>query len=148
MKVVFCRVTIIMNMVTPSYWCYHDYEGGVLSCYYHMNMVTPSYWCHHDYEGGVLSCYYHMKMVTPSYWCFHDYEGGGSVIVVLLFCEGGVTNIGDRSLSQLCPYCTKRVSPEWDRLVGLVVKASASRAEDPGFESRLRRDFFGVESYQ
>ena len=34
------------------------------------------------------------------------------------------------------------------RLVGLVVKASASRAEDPGFESRLRRDFFGLESYQ
>ena len=27
-------------------------------------------------------------------------------------------------------------------------KASASRAEDPGFESRLHRDFFGVESYQ
>ena len=35
-----------------------------------------------------------------------------------------------------------------DRLVGLVVKAFASRAEDPGFETRLRRDFFGVESYQ
>ena len=34
------------------------------------------------------------------------------------------------------------------RLVGLVVKASSSKAEDPGFESRLRRDFFGVESYQ
>ena len=34
------------------------------------------------------------------------------------------------------------------RLVGLVVKASTSRAEDPGFESRLRRDYFGVESYQ
>ena len=28
------------------------------------------------------------------------------------------------------------------RLVGLVVKASSSRAEGPGFESRLRRDFF------
>ena len=27
-------------------------------------------------------------------------------------------------------------------------KVSASRAEGPGFESRLRRDFFGVESYQ
>ena len=27
------------------------------------------------------------------------------------------------------------------RLGGLVVKASASGAEDPGFESRLRRDF-------
>ena len=35
-----------------------------------------------------------------------------------------------------------------DRLVGLVVKASASRVEGPGFESRLRRDFSGVESYQ
>ena len=35
-----------------------------------------------------------------------------------------------------------------DRLVGPVVKESASRAEGPGFESRLRRDFFGVESYQ
>ena len=33
-------------------------------------------------------------------------------------------------------------------LVGLVVKASASRAEGPGFESRLRRDFYGVESFQ
>ena len=32
--------------------------------------------------------------------------------------------------------------------VGLVVKASASTAEDPGFESRLSRDFFRVESYQ
>ena len=29
------------------------------------------------------------------------------------------------------------------RLVGLVAKAFASRAEDPGFESRLRRDFSG-----
>ena len=40
------------------------------------------------------------------------------------------------------------LSPLDDRLVGLVVKAPASRAEGPGFESRLRRDFFGVESYQ
>ena len=28
-------------------------------------------------------------------------------------------------------------------LFGLVVKASASRVEDPGFESRLLRDFSG-----
>ena len=35
-----------------------------------------------------------------------------------------------------------------NRLVGLVVKASASRAEDPVFESRLHRDFSGVKSYQ
>ena len=43
--------------------------------------------------------------------------------------------------------CSLPVCPLPDRLVGLVVKASASRAEDPGFKSRLRRDFFGVESY-
>ena len=29
-------------------------------------------------------------------------------------------------------------------LIGLVVKASASRAEDHGFESCLRQEFFGV----
>ena len=28
------------------------------------------------------------------------------------------------------------------------LRASASRAEDPGFESRLYRDFSGVELYQ
>ena len=38
-------------------------------------------------------------------------------------------------------------SPLPDHLFGLVVKASTSRAEDPGFESRLRQDFSGVESY-
>ena len=35
-----------------------------------------------------------------------------------------------------------------DHLVGLVVKVSSSGAEDPGFESCLRRDFSEVESYQ
>ena len=37
---------------------------------------------------------------------------------------------------------TASLASSKNRLVGLVVKASASRAEDPGFESRLRRDFF------
>ena len=32
----------------------------------------------------------------------------------------------------------------WDRLAGLVVKASTSGAEDPGFESCLRQDFSGL----
>ena len=34
------------------------------------------------------------------------------------------------------------------RLGGLVVKASTSRAEDPGFESPLASGFLWVESYQ
>ena len=32
-------------------------------------------------------------------------------------------------------------------LIGLVVKASVSRAEDPRFESRFRRDFFSGSSH-
>ena len=31
--------------------------------------------------------------------------------------------------------------------LAVLVQVSASRAEDPGFESRLCRDFSGVESY-
>ena len=38
--------------------------------------------------------------------------------------------------------CRGQVSLTCYHLVGLVVKASASRAEHPGFESCLRRDFF------
>ena len=47
-----------------------------------------------------------------------------------------------------CKHTDQNHSPSIYNLVGLVVKASASRAEDPGFESRLHRDIFGVESYQ
>ena len=37
----------------------------------------------------------------------------------------------------------RALNSSFDRLGGLVVKASASRAQDPGFESHLRRDFSG-----
>ena len=48
-----------------------------------------------------------------------------------------------------CIACaTPLLFPLYIHLIGPVVKASSSRAEDPGFESRLHRDFFGVESYQ
>ena len=41
----------------------------------------------------------------------------------------------------VCVKLCRQVRP-WDsRLAGLVAKASASGAEDPGFESRFRRDF-------
>ena len=43
----------------------------------------------------------------------------------------------------------KRWSGQWERPPRWPSgKASASKTEDPGFESRLRRDFFGVESHQ
>ena len=64
---------------------------------------------------------------------------------------GGGVCAASRALLRSCKLCFIRsVFPSvvCHRLVGLVVKASASRAEGSGFESRLRRDFFGVESYQ
>ena len=39
------------------------------------------------------------------------------------------------------------IALRFHHLVGLVVKASASRAEDPGFESHVRRDFSWVGSH-
>ena len=55
----------------------------------------------------------------------------------------------------LCACCVlaadwidRRCCREINRLVGQVVKVSALRAEDPRFESCLRQDFLGVESYQ
>ena len=50
-------------------------------------------------------------------------------MVVFLFCFGFVS--------------FRSSPPRWPS-----GKASASRAKDPEFESRLRRDFFWVESYQ
>ena len=37
---------------------------------------------------------------------------------------------------------------KWHHFVGRVVKASALRAEEPGFEFRSHRDFSRVKSYQ
>ena len=37
--------------------------------------------------------------------------------------------------------------PNRNRLSGVVDEASASRSEDPGFEFRLRRDFFSGSSH-
>ena len=58
----------------------------------------------------------------------------------------------ERSFDAWCNGATRGVTVSMsaflDRLVGLVVKASTTRAEGPEFESRSRRDFFGVESYQ
>ena len=56
------------------------------------------------------------------------------------FCVSPFTNIPPTE--QIAPFLNS------DHLAGLVVQVSASRAEDPVFESRWRRDFSGVEPYQ
>ena len=58
-------------------------------------------------------------------------------------------SVGGSELLSQTPYTNNKPGTEtMDCLVGVVVKASASRVEDPRFESRLRQDFFRVESYQ
>ena len=47
-------------------------------------------------------------------------------------------NVVEQSPSALVPSAIQHAAIQTDHRVGLVVKASASRAEDPGFESRLR----------
>ena len=71
-------------------------------------------------------------------------RGGGGVLVLRFVCLFGFC-FAFVCLFLCCVYFC--LSSE-NHFVRLVVKASASRAEDPGFESRLRRDFSGVESYQ
>ena len=60
--------------------------------------------------------------------------------------RGGIASnrqvVGGLHVSQGFSLFIFSVSPS-DHLVGLVVKASASIAGDPGFESRLRLDFSG-----
>ena len=90
-------------------------------------------------------CLIHSKLILRNveHKSFPTPEGGGG---------GGGRGDVDHFLSPPLfpssdPCCAVLVCPRY-RLAGLVVKASASEAEDPGFESRFRRDFFRVESYQ
>ena len=65
-----------------------------------------------------------------------------------IFLRNALGSLNGRVCSETCLQSTRLGLLETYRLVGLVVKASALRAEGPGFESRLRWDFFGVKSYQ
>ena len=77
-------------------------------------------------------------------------RSGECVSVTSWFCQmvgsvcGGVCG---RVVSKCVVYMAECGTKIY-RLVGPVLTAYASRAEDSGFESRLRRDFSGVESYQ
>ena len=73
--------------------------------------------------------------------------GGGGVVGVGIVRGGGVVGVGIVRGGGVgvgvVAYCPCSVH----RLVGLVDKASASRAADPGFDSRLRRGDFSWPSH-
>ena len=70
-------------------------------------------------------------------------EGGKQKLELSVYIPGDAV-VGEWDVKVLVWLADSSPHSLPDRLVGLVVKASASRAEGPGFESRLRRDFFGV----
>ena len=75
--------------------------------------------------------------------CSHD--GNNSIVRLCLCCLEACFQaaLGRRAAADGLLHVHKLRPLGFHRLVGLVVKESASRAEDPGFQSRLRRDFFG-----
>ena len=79
--------------------------------------------------------------------------GLGDVLVLSVFCpQGHCVDLCNALWLSTCTHTHRHmltILPELWRPPRLPSgKASASRAEDPGFESCLRQDFFGVESYQ
>ena len=113
--------------------------AGNMSCQVCPCMLHSSYRC----CAGNMSCQVCPCMLHSSYRRCAD---NMSCQVCPCMLHSSYRRCADNMSCQVCP-CMLHSSYR-HHLVGLVVKASASRAEDPGFESHLRRDFFGVESCQ
>ena len=62
-------------------------------------------------------------------------------LLTCLWCCHTETTIADQT-KPVADYHHRAGSPHSDRLVGLVIKASTLRTEDPVFESRLQLDLF------
>ena len=151
----------ILSKNIPSY--YYSYQNVVFcivsDCICLSQIQSPSL-----YQSHLFVCYRMcqcLSWIWFSSWCILRITSSMSWIffccVGYMVCKSyrwaflkmswrvavnNLREIGSPSLS------IEISSEAWHHLVGLVVKASASRVEDPGFESRLRRDFFRVKSYQ
>ena len=106
---------------------------------------TPHVMCPRVFAGSHLTCVYlltlHLCLLGHTPLVFH--------CVAVHLCLWGHTLLAFIGSHIICIYfltlhlCSSGHTSRVDRLVGLGVKASASRAEDPGFKSRLCRDFSG-----
>ena len=81
------------------------------------------------------------KLLIPETSCQHEKQKALSIL--LLHTELDFNKALFRFKAKRSRAPCYNTPPRWPS-----GKATASRAEDPGLESRLRRDFFGVESYQ
>ena len=85
----------------------------------------------HTHTCMHICIHMHTDMYTQELWTF-CVESGRTLLGNLH------THTHTHTLTCICAYIHTH-----DRLAGLVVKASTSRVEDPGFASRLRWDFSG-----
>ena len=65
------------------------------------------------------------------------------IIIIIIIINLRQHTLHSRTRARMCMFRAGSNSMLYNRLVGLVVKASASGVEDPGFESRLRRGCSG-----
>ena len=142
---------------TPPVWL--DYDGPPSDIKLEANIERE---CYRE-QTSTLRRTLQLKDTGRVYRCAVRWNGTMWVDQALSFPVGAVTLSGKKELVHRA--CCSRESlyhftdpcgggggggrgRGGNRLVGLVVKASASGAEDPGFKSRLRRDFSGGESYR
>ena len=100
------------------------------------------------FGGQILShifglCVGYLSLCVCLGLCFCLYVRVDGWLAIYMFVSVGLPVFLSLFVSPYPGFCLSV-----DRLVGLVVEVSASRAEDYGFDSRLRRDFSGAESYQ
>ena len=147
-----------------GYTCDHT-STHVLGTPVHTQASSAGYTCDHTstqvlgtpVTTQVLKCWVHLwphKYSSAGYTCDHTSTQvqGTPVPTQVLKCFI-FSLLWVNSHSHAChPACVQICTLLWSshlyHLIGLVVKASASRAEDPGSESRLHQDFFRVKSYQ
>ena len=95
----------------------------------------------------------HYQLRTSNSLVHYQLRTSNSLVHYQLRTSNSLVHYQLRTSNSLVHYqlCTSNslvhsqlLCPPLNRLVGLVVKTSASRAEDPGVESRLRRDFSGA----
>ena len=71
----------------------------------------------------------------------------GTFTPVVMLNDSAIGAMHSQDTDNHTASCSRNPLHKAYRLVGLVVKASTSRAEDPGSKSRLRRDFFSGSSH-
>ena len=135
-----CLMWLSMCFAVILSWCVHvshtvDVSVLVIGLCHGGVFMSPALWVLDDYCSGAVSCHIiaiYIITCTTDIYLWHRWSY--MVLSMCLLHWGCMLGVVDTPWPG---------PPGWRN-----GKASASRAEDPGFKSRLHRDFFGVESYQ